>query len=87
MKRSKWLLVLFLLAGAVVGLLIGELTKNISFLNWLSYGQNFGISPNDPLELKLVVLQLKFGLTLNLSVSVILCIGIAGLLYRKFAKG
>ncbi len=87
MKRRNWLLALFLLAGAVVGLLLGELTKNISFLKWLSFGQNFGLSPENPLMLELVVIRLKLGITLNLSVSVILCMGLAGLLYRKFGKG
>ena len=84
MKKTKWLLLLFLLAGAVVGLLLGELTKDISFLSWLSFGRDFGLSPEEPLVLELVVMRLRLGLTLNLSVSVIICMGAAGLIYRKF---
>jgi len=87
MKRNKFLLILFLLAGAVVGLLLGELTKDVSFLSWLSYGQGFGLSFDNPMELNLIILQLKLGLTLNLSVAVILCMGAAGLLFRKFVRG
>ena len=87
MKRNKILLVLFLLAGAVVGMLLGELTKDISFLSWLSFGQDFGLSFENPMQLDLVILRLKLGLALNLSVGVILCMAAAGLLFRKFVRG
>ncbi|MDR1157830.1 MAG: DUF4321 domain-containing protein [Oscillospiraceae bacterium] len=86
MRGRRWLLALFLMAGAVIGLLIGELTRSVPALQWLSFGQSFGLSPENPLVLELVVLRLKFGLTIQLSVSVILCMGAAGLLYRRFGK-
>ncbi|MDR0671059.1 MAG: DUF4321 domain-containing protein [Oscillospiraceae bacterium] len=86
MRGRTWLLALFLMAGAVIGLLVGEMTRSLPALRWLSFGRDFGVSPESPLVLELVVLRLKFGLTLHLSVSVILCMGAAGLLYRRFGK-
>ncbi|MDR0381360.1 MAG: DUF4321 domain-containing protein [Oscillospiraceae bacterium] len=86
MKGRKWLLALFLMAGAVIGLLVGEMTRSVPALQWLSFGRDIGFSPENPLALELVVLRLKFGLTLHLSVSVIICMGAAGLLYRRFGK-
>ena len=86
MKKNRIVLFFMLLAGAVVGMLIGELTRGISFLSWLSYGQSFGISPDQPLRLELIFIRLQFGLTFQLSVSVILCMGIAGLIYRRYVR-
>ena len=40
-----WLIMLiFLLCGIVIGGLLGELTQGISWLSWLSFGKEFGIS-------------------------------------------
>ncbi len=86
MKKRGWILVLMLVAGAVVGLLLGELTHDISFLSWLSFGGKFGISPNAPMTLELAAFRLTFGVELNLTVAVVLCMGIAALLYRRFVK-
>ena len=42
-EKNLWILLLFILSGLVLGGLLGELTKEISYLNWLSYGQSFGL--------------------------------------------
>ena len=42
-NKNYWVLLLLVLAGVVLGGFIGELTSNISFLHWLSYGQSFGL--------------------------------------------
>jgi hypothetical protein len=86
MKRNKWLLFLFLIAGAVVGLLIGELTQNIPFLSWLGFAGEFGVGAEHPVALDLIILKLQFGLTFRPSVAVILCMIFAGLLFRRFAR-
>ena len=39
MKGKGWICVLFILAGLVIGGLIGNLASGIDFLWWLSYGQ------------------------------------------------
>ena len=69
MKKS--LLILFLICvGVVAGTLISSLTASIPWLNWLSFGSTFGLT--SPFILDLGVIQLTFGLTLKLSVAVIL---------------
>jgi hypothetical protein len=69
MKRSL-LMLLFVCAGIVLGTLVEQLADGISWLSWLAFGMNFGIT--SPFVLDLGVLTLTFGATFNLSVSVIL---------------
>ena len=83
LKEKNWvILTLFILAGIVIGGLLGELTKDVSFLSWLSYGKDFGLS--DPLVLDLGVLVLTFGLMIKINVASIIGVIIAVVIYKKF---
>ena len=76
-RRNGWLLVLFLIVGAFLGGLLGNLLEQyLPFLNWSS--PTYGINP--PLVLSLDMLSLTFGITLKLSVS-----GVLGLIIGYFA--
>ena len=79
--KNIWILILCLLAGLVIGGLIGELTKNVDFLWWLSYGEEFGLS--SPITLNLSVITLTFGLTFKINVASIIGMVIAVFIYRK----
>ena len=59
-EKNIWILLVFLLAGLVVGGLLGRLASSVSWLWWLSYEQEFGLQT--PLVLDLNVLKLTFGL-------------------------
>lgn len=72
---------LMLLSGIVVGTLVGNITKGIEFLSWLSYGIRFGL--NTPVQLDLGVLELTFGASINLTVSCIIFIIIAMIIAKK----
>ena len=78
--KNYWTLLLLVLAGIVLGGFIGELTSNVSFLSWLSYGQSFGLS--DSLVLNLGILVLTFGLKIKITIAGIIGILIAILIYR-----
>lgn len=80
--KGGLVLIIFLLCGIVIGGLIGELTKGVSWLTWLSYGKQFGIS--NPFTLDLGVLQLTFGLMIKINIASIVGIIIAAFIYRKF---
>ena len=77
--------ILFLLAGIVVGGLLGALGEKYSFLAFLSYGQSFGVGSANPVVLNLGVITLTFGLSLKLNIAVIISIFAAFFLYKKFA--
>lgn len=80
-EKNVWILLVFILAGLVIGGLIGQLAQNIDFLWWLSYGQSFGFST--PIQLDLNIIQLTFGLMLKINIASIIGVIIAILIYRK----
>ena len=79
--KNGWALVLLLLAGVVIGGFIGEYLGGNSYLNWLAYGKSFGLST--PLVLDLGVIVLQFGLTIKFTISGIIGIVIAAVVYKK----
>lgn len=81
-EKGTLVLIIFILCGLVIGGLIGQLTSGISWLNWLSYGKEFGLA--DPVVLDLGVVQLTFALMFNINVSSIVGIIIAIFIYRRF---
>lgn len=80
-EKKIWILILFLLAGLVVGGLIGEIAKNVDFLWWLSYGQEFGLKT--PITLDIGVVSITFGLMFKISIASIIGMIIAVFIYRK----
>lgn len=79
--KSYWLLLVFIMAGIVIGGLIGELAANVDWLWWLGYGQEFGLT--DPFSLDLHVIKLSFSLLFKINIASIIGIGISIWLYRK----
>ena len=80
-EKSIWILLLFLLAGLVIGGLIGELASHVDFLWGLSYGQEFGLQT--PISLNLGIITITFGLWFKINVASIIGMAIAILIYRK----
>ena len=79
--KNIWILILCLLAGLVIGGLLGDIAKNVDFLWWLSYGEEFGLT--SPITLDLNVITLTFGLTFKINVASIIGMVIAIFVYRK----
>ena len=80
-EKSIWILLVFLLAGLVLGGLLGELASKIDFLWWLSYGENFGLTT--PIELDLHIMTITFGLWFKMNVASIIGMAIAIFVYRN----
>lgn len=79
--KSIWILLIFICSGLVIGGLLGEMAGQVEWLNWLSYGQRFGLQ--EPLVLELNVIKITFGLVLNINIASIIGLAIALFLYRK----
>lgn len=79
--KGTWVCIIFILAGLVIGGLIGELTSGVNFLWWLSYGQEFGLS--EPLKLDLGVITLQFAVMFKINIASILGVIISMFIYRK----
>ena len=80
-EKNIWILIVFLLAGIVIGGLLGELATKVSALSWLGYGQAFGLST--PVELNLSVVIITFGLLFNINIASIIGMALAIFIYRK----
>lgn len=82
MTRGKnfWALFLLVLSGIVLGGFIGSLTGDIPWLNWLNFGQSFGL--DNPIILNLGILVLTFGLTIKITMASIIGVVIAIIIYR-----
>ena len=79
--KSTWIVILFICAGLVIGGLLGEVASQVEWLNWLAYGQTFGIE--NPFVLNLNVLSLTFAFALHINIASIIGLSIAIFLYRK----
>lgn len=79
--KNIWILLIFILAGIVLGGLLGQLASGVDFLWWLSYGEEFGLS--SPIELDLSVIKITFGLVFKMNVASIIGMAIAIFVYRK----
>ena len=79
--KNIWILVLFILSGIVVGGLLGELAKNVDWLWWLGFGQQFGLET--PLVLDLSVISITFALMFRINIASIIGMALAIFIYRK----
>ena len=70
MSEKKWVFIIVLLTGIVLGGLIGKLAEGVPSLWWLNYGNEFGL--NKPVSLNLTVLKIEFGVTISITVSSII---------------
>ncbi len=84
MARSKLYNLFLVLVGIVVGTFVAYLCKDISSLSWLSFGINFGLK--SPLVLDLGILQITFGIGIDLTLSVVIFIILALVIGRALAK-
>ena len=80
-EKNICILLVFLLAGLVIGGLLGKLASSVSWLWWLSYEQQFGLET--PIVLDLSVLKLTFGLMFKINIASIIGMVLAIFIYKK----
>lgn len=78
--KNGWLLLLFILIGVVLGGLIGEVASGVKGLNWLCYGQSFGL--DTPVVLNLGVLLITFGFQIKITIASIIGVILGIVAYR-----
>ncbi len=79
-SKNAWALFLMVLTGIVLGGFIGVLAEGIPALNWLSYGQTFGL--DSPIILNLGLVVITFGLTIKITIASIVGVIISIIIYR-----
>ena len=85
MKRTL-LFLLFLLAGVISGSLLSELATQVSFLNWLCWGDSFSVGYPNPFVIDLAVFKLQFGFIIEVNIAKLICIILSIVLYAHVAK-
>ncbi len=80
-EKNIWVFLIFILSGIVIGGLLGVLAEKVSWLWWLSYGEEFGLK--EPVVLDLSVLSITFGLWIKINVASIIGMILAVFIYRK----
>ena len=78
--KNNWALFLLILTGSVLGGFIGMLAEGMPALNWLSYGQSFGL--DQPIILNLGLMVITFGLSIKITIASIIGVMIAIIIYR-----
>ncbi len=79
--RSFWLNFFLILAGIVLGTTVAHFAKDVPFLSWLAFGESFGTAA--PVTVDLGVMTLTVGISIYISVAVILFVALS-LLMGKF---
>ncbi|MBE6614711.1 MAG: DUF4321 domain-containing protein [Ruminococcaceae bacterium] len=80
MRKHFWLHLLLVLVGIVTGSMVMEITAGVAWLDWLSFGLDFGTAA--PFVLDLHVLTLTFGAAVNITVAHVIFVVLAILLGR-----
>ena len=78
--KNIWILLIFILSGLVIGGLIGEIANQVDALWFLGYGEGFGL---EALTLNLGIINITFGISIKLTISSIVGMALAILIYRK----
>ena len=78
--KNTWTLILFILAGIVLGGFLGELLGGLEGFSWLAYGKTFGI---ETITLNLSIIQLTFGCQISINLASIIGSVIAIFIHRK----
>ncbi len=84
MAKSKLYNLFLVLTGILLGTFVAYLCKGLPYLSWLAYGIDFGLK--SPLVLDLGVLSLTFGVTINLTLSVVIFVILSLWIGRAAAK-
>lgn len=79
-EKNAWVLLLFLLAGVVLGGFVGSMTESVPVLSWLNFGDSFGLDA--PFVLNLGILRITLGFTLRITISGLIGMALAVLVYR-----
>lgn len=77
--RNPWVLFLLLITGIVIGGIIGDLLSDK--IPILAY--NYAIGLKSPIHLDLRVIDLTFGLALDISIASVIGLIISVFIYRK----
>ncbi len=81
--HKAWAWFVVLLIGFIAGGYLGQLLGRIDFLEFLSYGVNFGMSSASPLAIDLGVIHLLFAIYFHVNVMSVVGLVLAAWFYKR----
>ncbi len=81
--KTKILLIGLLIAGAIIGALLGQTVSGVDALKWLAYSKDISVSP---FTINLVIIKFTFGFDFSMNIAQVLCMVIAIAVYPKLKK-
>jgi hypothetical protein len=84
MSHSKIYNFFLVLVGIVLGTFVSYICKGVNALSWLAYGVDFGLE--SPFVLNLGILQLTFGISIDLTLSVVIFVILSLAIGRALTK-
>ena len=80
-NKNIWVFILVMASGLVVGGFIGTAFEQVPYCSWLNYGKSFGFT--QPVILDLDIIAFSFSLSLKFTISGIIGLIIAIIVYKK----
>lgn len=78
--------IFFILAGITAGAFISYLCRDNRYLNWLSWGQEIGLSTEKPAVVDLIILKFALGFTMKVTIAQIFTVILSIFIYSKSCK-
>ena len=77
---------LFWLLGSCLGGVLTEIAQNVPALQFLTWGKSIGIGSPNPIVIDLSVVQLTFGITIQMNLAILICLIGSLLFYHGVGK-
>lgn len=76
----------FLLAGITLGAFISYICKGREYLDWLAWGQEIGLSTDNPAVVDFIVIKFAIGFTLKVTIAQIFTVILSILIFSKTCR-
>lgn len=80
-NKNIWVFIIIMAAGLVIGGFLGTLFEKLPYCSWLNYGKSFGFS--QPVALDLDIIVFSFSFYLKITISGIIGLILAVIIYKK----
>lgn len=79
--KNNFVFILTVISGLIIGCFIGDIVKDIKYLEWLSYGKTIGLT--SPISINLEIISIQFSFSIKFTLAGIIGMIISILLYKK----
>lgn len=81
--KNTFMFLFYLLAGIIVGSLVGNVCLGVPGLTWMGYARTIGFAASNPAVLDLIIVKITFGFAMSVSVAQIIFILLAMFIYNR----